>query len=381
MKNKASVVVIGGGIVGCSAAYNLAKRGVRDVVLLEKGFLASGATGRCGAGVRQQWGTRQNCLLARESMKLLENLPEVLEEDVDIELKQRGYLLLSFSPEETEQFRRNLDVQHSLGIPSRALTPCEAKQIVPILNTENIHSAAICESDGHANPFLTTQAYAKAAEKLGVEIRQYTEARDIETEDGKITAVITDHGRIKTDTVLNAAGGWAYEIGAMAGLELPVFAERHEILVTEKVPAMMDPMIMSFSFNIYCQQTPNGSFIMGHGPENEPHSQKTNSTWQFLEAMSGKVTTLLPAIKQLRVIRQWAGSYNISPDRQPIICESEQQPGFFMAVGFSGHGFMMGPSIGVYLTDLITRAEPSYDLVLDLGRFDREESIAEPSVV
>jgi sarcosine oxidase subunit beta len=120
---------------------------------------------------------------------------------------------------------------------------------------------------------------------------------------------------------------------------------------------------------------------MGHGPKNEKPGHNVNSTWQFLEAMAQKVTYLLPAIKKVRVVRQWAGSYNISPDRQPIICESEQLPGYYMAVGFSGHGFMLGPSIGVYLSELITGETPSYDVTLDLGRFARNEIIAEPSVV
>lgn len=381
MKNKADIVIIGGGIIGCAVAFNLAKKGMKDIVVLEKEFLASGATGRCGAGVRQQWGTRQNCLLAKESMTILENISDYLEEKVDIELKQKGYLLLSFSEKETKQFAKNLEVQHSLNIPSMALTPHQAQEIVPILNTEKIHSAAFCPTDGHANPFLTTEAYAKAAKKRGVEICTFTQATAIKIENGKIKGVQTDKGFIETERVLNAAGGWAYEIGKMAGLKLPVFSERHEILVTEKVPPMLDPMVMSFSFNIYCQQTPNGSFVMGHGPKNEKPGHNVNSTWQFLEAMAQKVTYLLPAIKKIRVVRQWAGSYNISPDRQPIICESEQLPGYYMAVGFSGHGFMLGPSIGVYLSELITGETPSYDVTLDLGRFARNESIAEPSVV
>src|SRR6056297_2053644 len=128
MKNKADIVIIGGGIIGCSAAFNLAKKGMKNIAVIEKGFLASGATGRCGAGVRQQWGTRQNCLLAKESMTILENISDYLGEKVDIELKQRGYLLLSFSEKETEQFNKNLQVQHSLDIPARALTPDEAKE-------------------------------------------------------------------------------------------------------------------------------------------------------------------------------------------------------------------------------------------------------------
>jgi len=164
LKNRASVVVIGGGVVGNSIAYNLAKRGVKDVVLVERSFLASGATGRCGAGVRQQWGTRQNCLLARESMKVFENFKDTLNVNVDIELKQKGYLLLAYSNNELEQFKKNIKVQNSLGIPSKLVTPQEAKYIVPDLNTDKLIGGAFCPTDGHANPFkvlMVTQKLRK----------------------------------------------------------------------------------------------------------------------------------------------------------------------------------------------------------------------------
>lgn len=128
MRNKASVVIVGGGITGSATAFSLAKRGVKDIVLIERNELASGATGRCGAGIRQQWGTYQNCLLARESMKVFENFQEVLETDIDIELKQKGYLLLAYSEKEMDQFRSNVEVQHQLGIPSRLVSCLEAKK-------------------------------------------------------------------------------------------------------------------------------------------------------------------------------------------------------------------------------------------------------------
>ncbi|HPE69394.1 MAG TPA: FAD-binding oxidoreductase [Thermotogota bacterium] len=381
MKRNASVVIVGGGIVGCCIAYSLAREGIKDVVLLERGTLSGGATGRCGAGVRQQWGTAQNCLLARESMRVFENLPDVLGMDCDIELKQKGYLLLAYSGKEMQQFEKNLQVQHALDIPSRLLTPQEARDIVPMLNIEHLAGAAFCPTDGHANPFLTTLAFADAARNLGVEIHQGVEVRAIQQQNGRVSGVTTDKGSIETPVVINAAGGWSHEIGEMAGLDLPVFSERHEILVTEPVNPILDPMVMSFSYNIYCQQTPHGSFIMGHGPENEPPGHNQESSWQFLESMAKKATWLLPPLAKLRIVRQWAGSYNMSPDRQPIVCASEQLEGFFMAIGFSGHGFMLGPAIGTLMADLVLRRPLTWDVTLDLGRFSRQEIISEPSVV
>ncbi|MDF2929950.1 MAG: dependent oxidoreductase, partial [Anaerospora sp.] len=157
MINTADVVVIGGGVIGCATAYNLAKAGAGKVAVLEKGYLASGATGRCGAGMRMQWGTETNCLLAR------------LDVDVDIEFTQNGYLLLAYTPKMVEQFKKNLELQNSLAIPSRWVTPEQCLDIVPILNTEGLLGATYCAQDGHCNPFKVTEAYAKAAKNLGVE--------------------------------------------------------------------------------------------------------------------------------------------------------------------------------------------------------------------
>lgn len=379
MKNKASVVIIGGGITGVSIAYNLAKSGLKDIILLERKYLAYGATGRCGAGVRQQWGTKQNCILARESVKIFENIKDELNVDIDIEFKQKGYLLLAFTEKEWNQFQKNVQLQNSLGIKSKLLTPDEARKIVPFLNTDNLLGATYYEKDGHANPFLTTLAYAHAAKNLGVEINKGVEVLDILVKDGKIKGVYTNHGFIETEKVVNAAGGWSQEIGKMVGVDLPVYSERHEILTTEPVNEILGPMVMSFSYNIYCQQTPHGSFVMGYGPNESVKS--VSSTWQFLETMAKKVTHLLPPTKNLRVVRQWAGYYNMSPDHQPIVSDCKEVEGFYIAIGFSGHGFMLAPAVGVLMKDIILGKNLTWDVVLDIGRFERNEIIKEPSVV
>ena len=382
MKETAEVVIIGGGVVGLATAYNLARQGMKEIVLLERSYLGSGATGRCGAGIRQQWGTEMNCKLARGSMDIFENMEERLQIDHDIGLKQRGYLLLAFSESEMEQFRENIELQNSLDIPSREVTPGEAKEIVPHLNLDGIRGGAFCPTDGHADPFKVVDAYARAAERKGVDIYTYTTALDIETNQaGEITGIETDKGFISTPRVVNAAGGYSRRVGEMVNLELPVKPERHEILVTERVEPLQGPMVMSFSYNIYCQQTPKGPFVMGFGDPDEPESLNINSSWQFLQEMAEKATNLLPVLENLRVIRQWAGLYTITPDRQPIIAEAEQVPGFYMATGFSGHGFMIAPMTAIILAEKITGQEPRMDLDLDLGRFERGDLILEPSVV
>jgi sarcosine oxidase subunit beta len=382
MIKTADVVIIGGGISGVSIAYNLAKKGVRNVAVIEKGYLASGSTGRCGAGIRQQWGTEMNCKIAKFACELFENANEELEYDGDIEFKQGGYLMISSTEKEHEQFKKNVELQNSLGIPSRLLNLEEAKEIVPFLNTDGLISATFCQKDGHLNPFHTTEAFARAAERLGVKIYKFTEVTDIVIENGKVKGVKTTKGDISTNIVVNGAGGYSQAIGKMAGIELPVYSERHQILVTEAIEQVLGPMVMSFSLNLYCQQVPHGGLLMGRGDEGEPRDLRITSGWHFLEEMAKTITGILPPLKNARMIRQWAGIYNITPDRQPILGPVDGVEGYYLAVGFSGHGFMFGPATGVLIAESILGEETTLPIdMLHLNRFERGELIFEPSVV
>ena len=380
MIKKADIVIIGGGVVGCSIAYNLAKLGAKNIILLEKNTLSSGATGRCGAGIRQQFGTKMNCILARESIKIFENLSQELE--YDIELNQGGYLILAYTEKEVNQFKKNVALEQSLNIKARLITVEEAKEIVPPLNTEGILAATFCPTDGHANPFKTNFAYAEAAERLGVKIYTFTEVKEIETENHKIVAVNTDKGKVLTPIVVNAAGGYSGIIGKMVGVDIPVYSQRHQILITEPIDPLFRPMLLSFSRNFYGQQTPHGSIIMGFGDPNERKDGDIGSSWQFAQQMAQKMTAVLPLLKEVSMVRQWAGLYNMSPDAQPILGEHPQIEGFYMAIGFSGHGFMLAPITSKLIAELILKRKTSLPIdKLEIGRFERGELIIEPSVV
>ena len=380
---KVNALIIGAGISGVSIAYNLAIHGMKDIVVVDKGYFTHGATGRCGAGVRQQWATKTNCLLAKKSIEFFENAKETLNYDGDIEFKQEGYLILATTPEEHKQFAKNVVLQQSLGIPSRQITIDEALQIVPHLNPKAFISATYCNTDGHLNPFKMTDAYYQAAKRLGVQFHFHEEVLSIQTHNGVVSSVVTTKHTYDTQIVVNAAGGYAREIGLMAGIDIPVYSENHEILVTEPIEKIQGPMVMSFSKNIYCQQVPHGSFLMGRGNPNAPHDHNTESSWQFLEAMAKTVVEILPLLGNLRVIRQWGGSYNMSPDRQPIISGTDQLEGFYIACGFSGHGFMFAPMTGIILSELILGKIPTIDASeLHLNRFiDRTIDDIEHSVV
>lgn len=388
MRKTADVVVIGGGVVGSSIAYSLLRSGVKDVVLCEKATFADGSTGRCGAGVREQWGSVGNCLLAKASIDIFEHLEEELEYDHSLEFKQEGYLLLAHAGTEWAQFQKNVELQNSLGISSRLLNPREAREVVPILNTDGMLGATFNPRDGHINPFHTTRAYLMAAGRLGGDINFFTEVTGIKTTAGvpsgdcKVTSVITDKGEISAPVVVNAAGPWAAPIGKMVGLDLPVYTQRHQILVTEPVGKLLGPMVMSFSKGIYCQQTPHGSFVMGIGDPAEPKGYDTGHSWGFLHEMARIICSLLPPLAGVRVVRQWSGLYTVSPDAHPILGAVEGVDGYYQAVGFSGHGFMLAPIVGRLIAQLIERETPSLDIAgLTLGRFARGDLRVEPSVV
>jgi len=382
MKTTADAVVIGGGVVGAAIAYNLAKHGLKNTVLCEKHTFASGSTGRCGAGVREQWGAEGNITMCKAAIDIFENLQEELEYDYDIEFVQKGYLMLAYTEKEWEQFKANVKVQHKLGVNAVTLAPEEAREIVPTLNIQGLYGATFNARDGHANPFHTTRAYLKAFDRLGGEVYFFTEVTGIEQSKGKIRGIETTKGDISTPVVVNAAGPWAAPVASMVEVSLPLYTERHQILVTEPVGHLFDPMLMSFSRGFYSQQTPHGSVIMGIGDPNEPKGYDTGHSWQFLKRMCDIMCSVVPALKDVRVVRQWSGLYTISPDAHPILGTVPGIDGFYHAVGFSGHGFMLAPIVGQVIAEMITGKDLSIDISgLDLGRFERGDLRVEPSVV
>lgn len=379
----ADIVIIGGGISGVSIAYNLAVKGMKNIVVFDDNYMTGGATGRCGAGVRQQWKSKMNCILAKRSVDFFEHAQEILGYHRDIEFKQEGYLVVASTKEEDEQFRKNVALQNSLGIPSKLCTKEEAKAIVPHLNITDVYSATFCHTDGHLNPFLMTDAYYQAAKKLGVQFFYQEKVMDIVVEHGNIKKVITKNYEVHTSKVVNAAGGYAKEVGLMAGVDIPVYSENHQILVTEPVEKMQGPMVISFSKNIYCQQVPHGSFLMGRSDKHAPHDHDISSSHEFLDEMVKTAVDLLPPLRDMRIVRAWGGSYNLSPDRQPIISDTSQLKGFYMACGFSGHGFMFAPVTGELLSDIILDKETDIDRsFLHIDRFDNQtQTDYETSVV
>ncbi|MBD3368305.1 MAG: FAD-dependent oxidoreductase [Candidatus Eisenbacteria bacterium] len=381
MRRTADCVIIGGGVVGSSLAYYLAKRGMTNCVVLEASYLSSGATGRCGGGIRQQWSTEPNARLAIESMALWKGLEDEL--DRDIEFLQGGYLVLGYTDDDVRQFEANVELQRGLGLDVEVLTPTEIRdRAAPGLDTRGVRLATYCSSDGSANPFLTTQAYADAARRLGVEFELFTPVGRVLVEGGRVTGVETERGTVSAPVVVNAAGSHSLLLARTAGIELPITPWRREILVTEPVERFLDPMVISFSFGIYFRQTRHGAVIGGFAdPDEQPGFNQTSSL-DFLTTMSRKLGRLMPRLASVKIVRQWAGLYDATPDGQPILGHVPEVDGFIQACGFSGHGFMIAPKVSSLLAQLITGERPDLDIDrLNLRRFADGATAGERSVV
>ncbi|HEC87554.1 MAG TPA: FAD-binding oxidoreductase [Thermoplasmatales archaeon] len=380
MKNRTDVVIVGGGINGCSLAYQLAKKGL-EVVLLEKNYIASGATGRCGAGIRQQWSTKENVKLAMESVKIFERLSR---EFGDIGFRQGGYLIAIHDDNEMKQAEKNVEMQRSLGLKVSIIDSDEIIKIVPILDVKGMHAigATFCPTDGHADPFKTTFAYAREAVKNGAKILTHTEVKAISKNNGRINSVKTDNGEIKTSFVVDAAGVWSKEIARMAGIEIPNVPYRKEIIVTERIKPLFKAMVISFKDGIYFSQQDEGQILGGIPNPHERKGYLTMPTFSFLTHMAKTLTRYAPSLSYIRVLRHWTGFYDVSPDARPIIGEDPNVKGFIHCHGFSGHGFMLSPMVTKILTEYIADNKPSDFLEsLSIERFKEKRIDKEVSVV
>ena len=381
MKQKSDVVIVGGGVNGYSLAYNLAKHDI-DVIVVEKKYLSSGATGTCGAGIRQQWSTMENAQLAFKSVKIFEKLSKELGED--IEFRQGGYLIVVHDKKDMKQAEKNVEMQRSLGIKVDILNSEQINDVVSILDVKGMNAigATFCPTDGHANPFKTTFAYANAARRHGAEIYTHTTVLDIKLNKNKIIGVKTDKGIIKTNTVVNAAGVWSKEVSSMVGIKLPNKPFRKEIMVTERMKPSFEAMVISFRDGIYFSQQQEGQIVGGIPIPDEKGGFKTLPTFSFIQHMSRTLTRYAPVLKHVNMLRHWTGFYDVTPDSRPILGESTKINGFIECNGFSGHGFMLSPMVSKILCDYIAEGKTSEILHdLSLERFKDKKIEHEMNVV
>ncbi len=380
MRDRADLVIVGGGIIGLSLAYHLARMGFTEVAVLEQGYMCFGASGRNGGGVRQQWTTEENIRLMKDSVRMFRAM--AAETGYNIWFRQGGYLFLARDEETAASLERNIKVQNKVGVPTKLIQPQKAKKIVDGLNVDGVKVCAYNPTDGVLFPWPALWGMAKVAQDLGVEVNTFTRVTDIERQGREIVKVITDRGSIATNRVVNAAGAWSAQIGKMLGVELPNKPYRHEILVCEPVKPFLNPMVSDLSDGTYFSQTMRGEILGGISDPLEPSSMETKASFRFLNRMCRSMVRLMPELSHVRVMRQWAGYYDETPDGHPILGRVDEVDGFIQLHGFGGHGFMMAPAVGKMAAEwLLRKTDHNWFSKYDLGRFARGEVEKETFVI
>ena len=368
----ADVVVIGGGVEGCSIAYQLASRGV-DVVLLEARELASAASGASAGGVRQQGRDPRELPIAMRAIAMWPGLSEELGADLDYH--QNGHLtLVEFETDLPDLERRVRDQQES-GLGIEMLYGDEVRDVAPGVGDQVI-AGAFCPSDGHANPIWTTKAFGDAAARQGATVLEHTPATAVQTDSGRVTGVETPDGTIATQWVVNAAGAWSPEICEMAGFSVPIHTRAPQMLLTTELPVDLYPVVGCVSKLLSLKQLSNGRYLIGGGwPASvyqDAPSPIGRNRHDSITGSASHSSAIWPQLLKTNVLRAWAGLEAESDDVVPILGPVDHVEGFVMASGFSGHGFALSPYIGVLIADYIATGEteiPMDSLMLD--RFDK----------
>lgn len=301
----------------------------------------------------------------------------------DLEISKHGYLLPAYSEDDMKFLQKSVDVQRSLGIPTSMLTPEEVKEVAPYLDVSEIIGGAHCKGDGVINPMKMALAFKKGAQDRGVEFNNYTTVTDIRVQNGKVAGVVTDRGEIATNCVVNAAGMNAKKIGRMAGVTIPVEPEKHQIIITEPLEYMGGAFVYSsLKYETYIGQVVHGGFLMGWSDPNvETGIVDFEPEWRVLEELCRRVVKQVPALKNVRVVRHWAGQYDVCPDRSVILGPVREVDGFLCASGCT-KVTMFAPAIGILLSEIVAGVDttlPMEPYLID--RFPKGELVMDPALL
>jgi sarcosine oxidase subunit beta len=369
--------------MGASTAYHLPLKGCQDVLLLEReSFFGTQATGKCAGGIRHQFGTEINVRISMLSLPMLDRFEEELGQPID--LRYCGYLFLLTEEKDVAAFRQQVEMQQRLGVETEWLESAQIADLVPLANLDGVLAATFNAHDGLADPSSVVQGYVSGARRLGAKLLNDIEVTDIPVEAGKVQGVVTDHGEVAAPVVVNAGGPWAWEVGKLVGVDIPIVPVRRQIVVTGPIPQIPPdfPFTIDFATGLYFHREGRG-ILTGMANPDEPvgFDQSVDMDWELVhleEAMKR-----LPILEQAGLASRWAGLYEVSPDAHPILGPVSEVGGFYCIGGFSGHGFQHGPACGLLLAEeILDGGAHTLDITpLRNNRFREGREIIEYNVV
>ncbi len=368
MDRRAEIAIIGSGVTGLSTAYSLVRRGTRDIVVLESGNLAQGASTRNGGGIRAQFTTDENILLAKWSIERFRRLAGELK--ANFWFRQGGYLFLAETEDELAQLKKAAEFQARHGLGTRVLDNTAVTDIVPCLDTRRFIGGSFRQGDGVLFPFPLLFGYAEHLRARGVKIETHCEVKAIRRT-GQGFELSTSRGPLLAAKLLVAAGGWSAQVSSALGANIPSHPVRHQIMASEPLAPFLEPMVVTLKDGFYISQGPRGELIGGIAEPEEGPKSYTRSGFDFARLMSERIVSLCPRMSGVRMLRQWGGFYDVSPDANPILDRVPGAEGAFVACGFSGHGFMISPAVGEIMACMLVGERPPFSPEpYRLSRFD-----------
>jgi sarcosine oxidase subunit beta len=380
LKRRYEVVIVGGGSHGLATAYYLAKRhGIRDVAILEKSYVGSGASGRNTTIIRSNYRTPEGAAFYGESVRLYEGLSDEL--DFNLMFSQHGHLTLAHSDRAMITMQERAEVNKLLGVDSSVVYPPRIAELCPELDLSRrpaypIVGALYHPPGGIIRHDAVVWGFARAADRRGVEIHQDTEVTGFERNGDRVTAVETSRGRVECGQVVSATAGWSSLVGKLVGLRLPITTHILQAFVTEPVKPFLDVVLVSSQLHVYVSQTDRGEFLIG--AEIEPYTTyKSAGTLSFLEYSAAHAIELLPQLERTKVLRTWTGLCDLSPDYSPILGKTEID-NFHVSTGWGTYGFKAAPIVGVTLAELVASGKtPDLIAPFAMRRFHTDTLVSE----
>jgi sarcosine oxidase subunit beta len=380
LKDRYDVVIIGAGVHGLATAYYLARSGVTDVAVLDQGYVGGGNSGRNTAIIRANYRTADGIPFYDESLKLYEGLSQEL--SFNVLFSQEGHLTLGHTDAAMKGLRERAATNALLGVESRIVGRAELGRLVPDLDLSDrprypILGALYHPPGGIIRHDAVVWGYARGADRRGVQIHPHTRVTGIQVAGGQVEAVQTDQGTLRTGTVVNATAGWCSTIARMVGIDLPITTHPLQACVTERLKPFLDKVIVSSNLHVYVSQSDRGEIVLGE--EINPYTSYSNrSTLRFLENVAAHTLELFPCLHNVRILRQWAGICDMTPDYSPIMGLVPQVRGFLLDVGWGTYGFKAGPVSGKRIAELIvTGKTPDLIRPFSITRFAEDRLVGE----